>query len=436
MNVAIDSTSGGSATTTPLPGAGASEIWVKTIALHAVIFIVAFLIILSRRPDAVLNAQFFAEDGRQWYPDAYRVGIRSLLIPESGYLHTLTRLIALLAQFFPFALAPLVMNLCALAAQIAPVNVFLSSRFAGISLPARYLASFVYLALPNSYEIDANITTIQWHLALLACLILLAGPAGGWLWRIFDGMVLVLISVDGPMGIVLIPFAAVLGWKRLKFPRAMSVALLIPGACIQVLTIVQSWHTRQLAANGPTFSRFTKIVAGQVFLPSLLGMRTMSALLRHSAVRVVEVVAVGLGLALLLYTLRHGPVKLRLFVLFCAVVLAMCLARPLAGTPDRPQWEWMCAPGADNRYYLLPMLAFLASLAWLAGDKALSRPLCYMAIACLSLLPIGIYQDWRYPRFIDYHFRQYAEQFERAPSGTTMTIPINPPSWSIRLTKK
>jgi len=69
--------------------------------------------------------------------------------------------------------------------------------------------------LPNSYEIDANITTIQWHLALVACLLLFAEPAESLGWRILDVVTLALISVDGPLGILLVPVAAVLWRNRL-----------------------------------------------------------------------------------------------------------------------------------------------------------------------------------------------------------------------------
>jgi hypothetical protein len=54
----------------------------------------------------------------------------------------------------------------------------------------------------------------------------------------------------------------------------------------------------------------------------------------------------------------------------------------------------------------------------------------------LLMLPIGIYRDWKYSPFIDLHFSQYADQFEQAPAGTTIVIPINPGSgWKMELTK-
>src|ERR1700751_1159024 len=140
-----------------------------TVLFHLSIFLVGFGIIFSRRPDAILNAQFWAEDGQRWYADAYQFGLRCLLIPDElgGYFHSVSRLSALTALIFPFSMAPLVMNLFAIAIQILPASIFLSSRFSNIALWKRLAAAFVYFALPNTYEVNANTTTIQWHLGLL-----------------------------------------------------------------------------------------------------------------------------------------------------------------------------------------------------------------------------------------------------------------------------
>jgi hypothetical protein len=410
---------------------------VYTIAFQLIVFVAAFVIIVSRRPDAVFNAQFFAEDGVAWFMDAYNLGVRSLLVPQASYLHTLTRLIALLSVLVPFSFAPLVMNLGAIAVQILPVNVFLSSRFSKIPIRLRLLASFIYLALPNTYEIDANITTLQWHLALLACVLLLAQPATGRTWRVFDGIVLVLISFDGPTGLVLLPMAAAVWWNRRSAWGRTNVALLVPGAAIQVLSIFMTWHSRLVAPIGATFTRLFTILERQIFLPSLLGLTTVSRLLGEKPLSIVEALATLLVLALLLYALRYAVVELKLFILFGLALFALCLARPLAGPPDRPQWSWLCVPGAGNRYYFFPMLAFLAALLWMAADKS-HRKLRYLGGALLLLLPIGIYKDWRYPAFKNLNFKEYAAKFERAPSGTSMSIPINPgpPGWVLQITKR
>src|SRR5256885_2677225 len=187
-----------------------------SLLFYLSVFLVGFLIIFSRRPDAILNAQFWAEDGQRWYADAYHFGLRCLLMPDElgGYFHSVSRLSGLLALLVPLSFAPLVMNLFAIVIQILPANVFLSSPFSAISFPKRLAAAFVYFALPNTYEVNANATTIQWHLGLLACLLLLAPSTRSWKWHVFDGVVLVLISLDSPVGVVLLPLAAVVWWMR------------------------------------------------------------------------------------------------------------------------------------------------------------------------------------------------------------------------------
>jgi hypothetical protein len=402
--------------------------------LQVVVFLLAFAIVLSRRPDALLNAQFYAEDGAIWYPAAYEFGLRSLLMPVAGYLHTFTRLVALVSLLFPLALAPLVMNLCAIVVQILPVNVFLSSRFSAIPLLTRVLASLLYLTVPNSFEIHANITNVQWHLALLACLLLLARPPASRGWRGFDATVLVLTSLSSPIGILLVPIAAVLRWKRPGPWSARTLALLIPGAQVQLLFALLS-HSRPSAANGATLHRLITILGAQLFLPPLVGLETLRPLPPGKALFLAELIAIAIGLGVLIYALRRAPLELKLFIGFAFSVLAAGLASPLGGPSYRPQWQWLSFPGVGNRYYFLPMLAFLASLLWIARSRAAPQPLRYFTIVLLLILPFGIYRDWGYQPFRDLHFRVYAAQFEQAPPGTKITIPINPGS-SMELTKR
>src|SRR5258708_34049507 len=63
--------------------------------LQLVTFLVGCLVVISRRPDAILNPQFWAEDGVTFYRDAYTGGFRSLVLPYVGYLVSLQRLVAL-----------------------------------------------------------------------------------------------------------------------------------------------------------------------------------------------------------------------------------------------------------------------------------------------------------------------------------------------------
>jgi hypothetical protein len=404
----------------------------KGIASQIVISLVAFAIIVSRRPDALFNAQFYAEDGVVWYVNAYQLGLRSFLKPEAGYLHALIRSVALVALFFPFSLAPLFMNLCAITVQILPVNIFLSSRFSQIPMKLRLLGSFLYLALPNSFEIDANITNVQWHLTLLACLLLLAPLENRKAWRIFDGVVLVVTSFSSPIGVVLVAVAAALWWKRRQRWSALTIALLVPGAVVEVLVALFS-NTRPLGPNGPTFHRLIVILGGQVFFSSFFGM-TGRDLFARDAIFPIYAIALVVGLAVVSYALFRAPVELRIFIVFCFATLVLALARPLAGPSPYPQWRYLLVLGRADRYFFLPILGFLASLLWIA-TAASRKWLRYPAMALLLLMSVGIYEDWFYPPFPDLHFHQYAAQFEQAPAGTKISFEI-PPGMTMEITKR
>jgi len=412
----------------------------RGIIFWIILFVTAFLIIFSRRPDAILNPQFFAEDGQRWYADAYRFGVRCLLIPDElgGYFHSVSRLTALVSLIFPLSLAPLVMNLCAIAIQILPAGIFLSSRFSNIALLKRLVIAFVYFGLPDTHEVNANATTIQWHLGLLACMVLLAPSTRNWKWHLFDGIVLVLISLDSPIGVVLVPVAAAVWWTRRSRGSAISLALLLPGALVQGLTMLLS-RSRPMASNGANFHRLISILGGQVFLSPLLGYTTLVHMAwRHfpDYIFARETFAFVIGIAILLYALRYGPAELKLFILFSMAVLSLSLARPMPGILPQPQWELLSFPGHGNRYFFLPSISFLAALIWIASSA--SKVPRRIAGLLLLLLPLGIVRDWRYPDFVDLHFQEYASQFEAAPPGTKMAIPLNPVTpahWTLELTK-
>jgi hypothetical protein len=78
---------------TPFAGLAAAEqerSRYRALLLHGMIFLVAFGVLVLRRPDAIFNAQFYAEDGKYWYADAYNHGWACVFMPQWGYLQTVS----------------------------------------------------------------------------------------------------------------------------------------------------------------------------------------------------------------------------------------------------------------------------------------------------------------------------------------------------------
>jgi len=137
------------------------------------------------------------------------------------------------------------------------------------------------------------------------------------------------------------------------------------------------------------------------------------------------------------YTFRRGPMELKVLLCFAAAIVVLALIRPVASTGgEYEQWEELQVPGVGNRYYFFPLLAFFASVIWMASRPTpATRFARFGALIVLALLPIGIWRDWQYKPFVDYDFKAFAADFERAAPGNKVSIPINP-DWQMILTKR
>ena len=385
---------------------------------------------ISRRPDAVLNPQFWAEDGRDWYRDAYAGGLDSLLHPSYGYLESLPHFVALMAQPFPLLWAPAIFNMAAIAIQVLPAVMLVSRRFMSLNLSGRALLALLYFALPNSWDVHANLTNAQWHLALLACAITLAEPSPTLAWCIFDVIALVFAGLSGPFCLVLAPIAVAMWWWRRDRRRLIIVATLATGAVIQTAAIFSDFGNRPGMALGPSPALLIKILSRQVFLGAMEGGKHPVASFTDHSLLLSAAIAMT-GVAILIWALSVGPLELQCFLVFGFAIFAASLASPLT-SPGPSQWEVLFhADGA--RYWLFPMLVFLAALVRLLSAR--TWPLRWAAAAALLACSPGIVRDWRMPAYEDLNFPAHARAFSQASPGTTVTIPINPPGWNMRLVK-
>ena len=396
----------------------------------------AAAVVIARRPDAVTHAQFYAEDGVVWFASAYNHGgLSNFLTPYNGYLQTLSRLAA--ALFVPLGLrwAPLAFNLVAITVQVAPALLLLSSRLdEAAPLPGRAVLAAIYLLIP-SFELDANLTNAQWHLAVLATLVVVATAPRGWVGRAFDVAVLVLSALTGPFGFLLI---LVLGirWLRTR-QRWLLVLGVLCLLCEAGQLTVLLWFGRPAGGGlGATPSLLLQIVANKVVLDGLLAQDLKPVLFLTPGPGTgyaAGLIDLGAG-AIVLAALVRGPEALRLFILVAAGVLVAGLVSPLVSAQH--EWSRIDVAGVGQRYFVMAEYAWLASLLW-AVTRIRLRPVAALSVAVVgAAMAIGLAAAWQYPPFYNDHPELYAQRLAAAPPGSTFTAPINPPGWALELTVK
>ncbi len=408
----------------------------RTALLISGAALIAFLITVSHRPDALLNPQFWAEDGKMWYQQAYNNGIlTSLITSEAGYFQTVSRIVAAVTQLVPLAQTPLIFNLTAISIKVSVALFILSSRLdrAVPSNSLRAAFAFIYLVLPQSYETTANLTNAQWHLAFLSFLIIIAAPSRTVAWRIFDIGVVVLSAFSGPLCLLLVPVVLIRYYLTRESRLVPLIFIFLVGSAVQMtsLLLFERPSKQPLGAEPGLFFR---IVGGHLFFDSIFGDKNYGRVIRLGWWTDISAFFVCLaGFTASVYAFIRGNLELRLMMLFSVLIIAGALISP-AVSSDVPQWTAMWPEMVGSRYWLIPTFCFFACIVTIAV-RSETRWIRSSAVGVLCLSLIGIVADWKHPRFVDLKFAEHAARFEEAPAGQEVVIPINP-NWEMQLVKK
>jgi len=401
-----------------------------------VLFLSAYALIITRKPDAIFHAQFWAEDGKAWFADAYNLGPwRPFLRAEAGYFQTLPRIAADFSLLVPLSLAPLVLNIFAIAVHVLPVNLLLSRRCTQWGETwFRALLAVTYIALPSSPEICANITNEQWILAFCAFLLLAGSPPWSRASRAVDVSFILLSGLTGPFCIFLLPIAVLVALKRSNRWPWVPVGILSACCLIQVigLTVVSPAARTAWGVLGARFDLLVRIFGGNIFLGALIGSNNFAAISGAHAFAILAIAAAS-GLMISGFALTQAPLPIRLLAIYAILVVSGALALPSSyAPPGTGQWEMLAKAGAV-RYWFLPTLTFIWLLLYGATSQA--KVLKIVSGALLCCVCFGIAIQWRRPAFSDLNYPAEVQRINGAPVGSTLWIPINPEGWHMRIVK-
>lgn len=398
---------------------------------------VAFAVIVSRRPSSLLNPQFWAEDGRNWYADAYNHGILySLTTPEAGYFQTFSRLTAIASLSVPLAYAPLFFYLTAVTVQVSVAGFIASERLSGL-LPEkkwRLALAFGYLAMPHSWEIYANVTNSQWHLALLGCLILISTPPLSIKGRIFDLLAVSLMAVSGPFCLLLVPVAAAVLWRRREFHYAALMGITVGGAMLQTFSLL-SFERPIQPDLGIGLEPLAGILARHLAISPLIGSKGFEKLASTGLYGPALIYfAAALSIAVFGLMILRGTLELRLLATFSALIVIAALISP-AVSPEPGQWAFIANNDTAIRYWFIPTFTLYARAISAIASRNGERLSRLAAAFALALLSVGMAADYRLPKLTDFRFGDYANKLRMAEPGTEVEIPINP-NWKMTLIKQ
>ncbi len=403
-------------------------------------------LVYVRRPEALNNPQFWAEDGGLLFQDNQDLGLSAIFLPK-GYLLVAQRLLAAVAGFWGAALAPLIYHLFALFSTLLVGLYILRSRV-GISIAGKSLMVLSLALIPHSGEVFLNLCGVQIFTACLLVILALQGEPVRQRDIVIDLLLLVLAGLSGPYILIISPLFVFrcfyAGWTKHNI-RLLAVVV----GLVTVQGTIFATSFRMATTEAPWSSSISDwwttigiVIPGHLWLGWLSDFaphdtfmvfydrlvmtphKSVTNLVPPSAFLVLTPVI----LLVLVYITKTSGRRFPIYICFAATVLFF--GASLIDNKDDPTRIFIF--WGIGRYFYHPYLCATWALIFRVSEKTIGpwSPAKLAASVLLVLTIISASSNFVWPALPDLHWREYVEM--RNPSEETV-IPTNPRPWRVVL---
>lgn len=380
---------------------------------------VACLLLLAKKPWALLTPQLWAEDGSIHLVDVDQWGARAFFIPYRGYLHLLPRLIAWIArETADVARWPAIYNGAALLVTLV---IFVRLASPRLALPGKPWLVLAFVLVAHSGEIFLNITNLHWLTGFFLVQQVLIGRPQTFVQRMGDIVLTVLAGLSDPSSIIFLPLFWWRWWRDRQGDN-LSV-LLVVGACAATQTYFLTTAGLHSSADAQPLhlGELLQRVGARLIIWPFFGSWTVTVL-PHVALAVIALTAIG---ALALWALRPHPRRtLRAQVLVAwGLITFSCIYRIRPDTWEVPIENL----GFSEPYFYMSRLLLVWLVIWEFDAK--HRAVAIMAkVVCVAGALFAL-PGFVVPEMPNYH---WAEQCDPIRRGVPAKIPILPGGWILQ----
>jgi hypothetical protein len=366
---------------------------IAVVSLGLATYVATAAAMILRNPPAFFRAEFWAEDGPEFFADSLSLGTAALWTPVYGYQFLLSRVIACMATWMPVVWTPYVYAWLCLVLNALSVTYFVRDGFSWLipSKAIRVVTCLVLAIAPGTPEVVGNLCNLPASLTLLGLLMLLEKPFPPSAGKV--AILAVLLLSAGQM-FVLTPLTMLLYWRTLHRRYVVLVVVLL---LIAAGNAVGNHYKAADAGyrNYDALPYIPSIVLAQACLRAFVGPfvgphRTGQLMTAATAIFWPALAVMGVGTAWVVSRFRpfREPMIILVFsyVLVCGTFAVMLLSRDYAFellARESGTFLW------SHRYAYLP--GSIAILFWLTvvGTpvdrwKRHSVPLAVYIVALLS----------------------------------------------------
>jgi len=417
----------------------------------AALFLFLCVLFVLRKPDTLLNPQFWAEDGRLLFHDQLvEGGLAPVVHAYRGYLIVNTRLVAAFAALFPVVYAPLIYNLAAILIAALGCSLFALPWYRHL-VHADSLRVVLCVAVAGALSTESlagNLTNSQWYLALAALVLLVRETSPSEplpIWQtILCALTGLLAALTNPVLVVTAPICL---WRLVRKRNRAVAAAILAGVIVQVVRF-----SLEPAGTTPPVPRgvaqidhlaAAAVIATvyRVVLSSIAGSKVAEFFSVAGAVgaflcTLIAAVAWLVWLCLSLDRGKRLQAGVAVYIATASVLLALG-AR--GGLSDGFATVTHIIERGEQYFFIAGCL--LLFLVAVSIEYALrSRREHVQAVVLLVAVAGGFAGNFAVPSFLDLHWRQGAARIDawriaRAKNALVgdVTVLQNPEDWAIRL---
>lgn len=395
-------------------------------------------IIVARRPDAVTNPQFWAEDSTIYFWQHLTLGFwGSLGAFYNHYPMLVQRLVAELGGFVPLGAAPRVYTLCSIALTAVALAAFVLPGFRHLvrSDGLRALWCVAIACLPVDEEMLSNPTNLGWYLTIwLALLLVMRVPRRGWQVALLVCCAAVVVFTT-PLAFVIAPVLLLrvlhaLGRQNQReLGLVLGLAALLVAAWLVTLDlgrqgdeITLGGQTEHLLRNGwSVLWRWRGLVADRV----------AALVLSSDALAVTRGAGACPMIAMALAVVALGASAAGGFATLPALLLAsyFAIVAVLISLLGRPQMLLLFFPQIPVRYTVFPAAMLVLALVAVLDGLPAGRLRRVVVVALVLVLGWAWRGSFVVPPFLDQDWPSWAARIEqKLVFGTPepLVIPMNP----------
>lgn len=403
------------------------------------IIILVTLSILLRRPDLVLNPQFWAEDATQWFYQGYFVGgFKPFTNMYGGYLQVIPQAVTSIAiNSLPLPLVPLFTNVIALAIAVFTFS-FLSNKQFRWMISSDFLRGLlcvtVAIAQPGQ-EIIGTITNVHWLLAISGTLLALY-RAERLPLKFLQYLAVIIICFSAPNALFFLPVVILAVFYR-RGDITTQVVFVV--SVLSHLAIAKLFGSG--ATNLPPFSfdtatsavfDFVRSVILQAFFGYYGAFWLKDRLFLANGLVAFILVIITVGFLFSPRLTRFRAAFLAGFLIWITIQAGSIYLRQSVLLP-LPSQQLLSSPNPNyqfynhGRYLFIPYCLLILAVFKLADvrfDSSLLRGISFLGVG--ATITAGILGNSSFGPLPDLNWPMYAKRIEAGWSGT---VPVNPTSW-------